>query len=652
MLTENLKCSWLVCSKMNMSHGMFTNGTSHLDLNNEGHSRWHEADTTQTQTLNDEYNPNDIYNNSDCKFHVPFAQGHVSTTPVMFDYNLVQPIDDLLHSELVSLQATDIMGKEFISVTDAEEFYKKYSYFMGFSMRKDRVSRDTHGLITIRRWAGSYTGVGHTGKDLQNRLDAIRRSASHNSDANSIISYMTAKSEMDQRFFFRYTIMEDGSMCNLFWSDSMSQCDYKYFGDVISFNSTYRTNCYNRPLVIFVGVNNHTKTTIFGFGLLVDEMIETYTWILQTFLEAMHGKCPISVVTDSDRAMGKAISLVMPSAVHRLCSWHLERNVQTNVGDSGFTQAFTHCMLTYMTESEFETQWLKAIETRLKLYEFMNHIDKSMSRLRNNEIKDDFDTINEHPVLVTHLLQLEKHVAEVYTHNTFAWVRDEIKSEAKLSIVNCVDDMDSVMYTFKKFAVGDKTWNVRYGALSSKCSKMSYFASMSTEGYKEVNVAIDKLTIQMKGLLPSSSIAREENVHQSKTESSVQVKDPVIAATKGSIKQKTKSSGKAHKCGNCGQLGHTKTTCHAHVKNNINAMASNGATTTGSTLQPTAYADLVQSCYSKYIVDIDGRCQPFAFHNFEVPMGNLSNQSPNNVFSMTQHKRCTCNNLNGGGRIT
>ncbi|KAK0608530.1 hypothetical protein LWI29_031964 [Acer saccharum] len=139
-----------------MSHGLFTNRTRHLDFNNEGHSRWHEADTTQT--LNEEYNPNDTYNNIDCKFHVPFAEGHVSTTPVMFDYNLVQPTDDLLDSELVSLQATDIMGKEFISVTDAEEFYKKYSYCIGFSMRKDRVSQDTHGLITIRRWVCSKEG--------------------------------------------------------------------------------------------------------------------------------------------------------------------------------------------------------------------------------------------------------------------------------------------------------------------------------------------------------------------------------------------------------------------------------------------------------------------------------------------------------------
>ncbi|KAK0606541.1 hypothetical protein LWI29_000360 [Acer saccharum] len=182
--------------------------------------------------------------------------------------------------------------------------------------------------------ASSYAAVGHTVKDLQNWLDTIRRSASHNSDADSLISYMTAKSEMDQRFFFRYTILEDGSMGNLFWSDSMSRCDYRYFGDVISFDSTYRTNCYNRSLVIFV------------------DILRSYAWEMSNF-----------GVTDGDRAMGKAISLVMPSAVRRLCSWHLERNVQTNLGDSEFTQAFTHCMLTYMTESEFKTQWLKAIET-------------------------------------------------------------------------------------------------------------------------------------------------------------------------------------------------------------------------------------------------------------------------------------------------
>ncbi|KAK2650666.1 hypothetical protein Ddye_018155 [Dipteronia dyeriana] len=179
----------------------------------------------------------------------------------------------------------------------------------------------------------SYAIVGYTKKDLQNWLDTIRMSASCNSDTDSIISYMTVKLEMDPRFFFRYSILEDGSKGNLFWADAMSQCDYRYFGDVMSFDKTHLTNSYNRPLVIFIGVNNHTKTTVFGFGLLVDETVDTYTWILMSFLEAMRGKCPISVVTDGDRAMSKALMLVMGTVVHRLCSWHLERNVQTNVGD-------------------------------------------------------------------------------------------------------------------------------------------------------------------------------------------------------------------------------------------------------------------------------------------------------------------------------
>ena len=164
---------------------------------------------------------------------------------------------------------------------------------------------------------------------------------------------------------------------------------------------------------------------------------------------------------------------------------------------------------------------------------------------------------------------------------------------------------------------------------------MSYYASLSTEAYNEANVAIDKLTIQMKGLLPSSSTTMEENVHRIRTQSRVQVKDPVIAATKGSMRQNKNTKGKARKCGNCGQPGHTKKTCHAHVKSNISAMASNGGATISSTLQPTAFADLVQSCDSEYIVESDGRCQPFAFQNTEVPVGKFSNQLDENVFSMT-----------------
>ncbi|KAK2637755.1 hypothetical protein Ddye_025550 [Dipteronia dyeriana] len=68
--------------------------------------------------------------------------------------------------------------------------------------------------------SGSYAATGHMGKDLQSRLDRIRRSSLHNSDIDLIVSYSEA--EMDPVFFFKYTILDDGSMINLFWYYEMS----------------------------------------------------------------------------------------------------------------------------------------------------------------------------------------------------------------------------------------------------------------------------------------------------------------------------------------------------------------------------------------------------------------------------------------------
>ncbi|KAK2652838.1 hypothetical protein Ddye_012694 [Dipteronia dyeriana] len=102
------------------------------------------------------------------------------------------------------------------------------------------------------------------------------------------------------------------------------------------------------------------------------------------------------------------------------------------------------------------------LNAKLKLYEFMSQIDRALSRLRNNELKDDFDCNHESPVLMTHLMQLEKHASEVFTRNTFAMVCDKIKSEARLSISNCVHDTTWETYTFKKFGGDDTTWTVTY----------------------------------------------------------------------------------------------------------------------------------------------------------------------------------------------
>jgi zinc finger SWIM domain-containing protein 3 len=59
--------------------------------------------------------------------------------------------------------------------------------------------------------------------------------------------------------------------------------DYSHFGDVVTFDITYSTNRYARPLGVFLGLNHHRETVVFGAVLLYDETIESFVWLFETF---------------------------------------------------------------------------------------------------------------------------------------------------------------------------------------------------------------------------------------------------------------------------------------------------------------------------------------------------------------------------------
>ena len=113
--------------------------------------------------------------------------------------------------------------------------------------------------------------------------------------------YLCAKLDVDPRFFYKYDVCKDNKLQNLLWVDSKSWADYAKFGVVLRFDSTYRTNAYKKPLVMLAGVTNHFRTTIFACVLLANETFDTYTWVLEIFMEAMGNKAPMSVLTDGDR---------------------------------------------------------------------------------------------------------------------------------------------------------------------------------------------------------------------------------------------------------------------------------------------------------------------------------------------------------------
>ncbi|RYQ89054.1 hypothetical protein Ahy_B09g095900 [Arachis hypogaea] len=270
-------------------------------------------------------------------------------------------------------------------------------------------------------------------------------------DANAAISYLRGKAGNDSYFFGKCTLSNENRLENLFWDDGTSRIDYECFGDVLTFDSTYNRNVYNKPLVIFSGSNHHGQTVIFGCGLLVNEDIGSYKWLLETFLEAMGSKHPTAVVTDGDLLMREAIKQVFPYATHRLCAWHLHRNACEKVKNSGFLNDFKKLIYANMSVAEFQVMWedmvarttsqCEGINSLIKAYvrkkdtllEFINNMETMVSHYRNNERVTEFNSKYTDPVLVTSLPILEDFAAKTFTRNIFWEVRKEIEGACAMN---------------------------------------------------------------------------------------------------------------------------------------------------------------------------------------------------------------------------
>ncbi|KAL4337741.1 hypothetical protein AHAS_Ahas12G0140500 [Arachis hypogaea] len=140
---------------------------------------------------------------------------------------------------------------------------------------------------------------------------AALESAEYNSIEEAYKAYVAfakvtgfaGKTELDPLVVVKYSYYAEKHLGNLFWSNGHMQYDYECFEDVLEFDSTYKKNLYNRPLVIFSGTNHHRLTIMFGFGLLEDENIPSYKWLLGYFLEVIQNKESKVVVTDGDEFM-------------------------------------------------------------------------------------------------------------------------------------------------------------------------------------------------------------------------------------------------------------------------------------------------------------------------------------------------------------
>ncbi|XP_074336763.1 protein FAR1-RELATED SEQUENCE 5-like [Apium graveolens] len=375
------------------------------------------------------------------------------------------------------------MDKWQISLVDLEHNHKLVSpEKVQFFQRSLNIDPMTRSLIELFNKSGIETGkvmkflseteggvenLGFSNQDVRNVIRDIRRRVFDSGDAECGLLLLRELQENSfGNFFYRVDVDDENRVRGLVWVDPRSINAYKNFGDVVTFDLTYRTNRYCMPFIPITGVNHHYQNILFGFALVRDETDALYKWVLRTWLEAVDNKLPRTIITDQDIALGNAIAEVMPmpQTKHTYCTWHisskweqlvekydLEDHARLNdmyairtqwIG--AYTKQHFFAGMTTTSRSESTNSFFdEYVQSSTGLKEFIENSQKALEMQYLKEVKADYDSEQLERRLVLHS-SLEIHVSEIYMKEMFKRFQKELM-KSTCYIMNSVKNNGTYM---------------------------------------------------------------------------------------------------------------------------------------------------------------------------------------------------------------
>ncbi|XP_077244592.1 protein FAR1-RELATED SEQUENCE 5-like [Tasmannia lanceolata] len=382
---------------------------------------------------------------------------------------------------------------------------------------------------------GRNSNAGFTEQDCGGDvLQPIRkRKKSPERVGQNVLDYLKRMQSENPTFFYATQVDEDESLCCIFWADARARMAYNYFGDVVCFDTTYKTNQFEVPFAPFMGVNHHQQSTFFGCVLLLKETELSFDWIFKTWLEAMSGRHPVTIITDQDEAIGAAVAHVFPKTNHCFCKWQILNKVPKQLSHldhahSTFQEEFEQCINQTKTIYEFESCWKSLVDRynlrqnerltslysarekwvpvclqdtffaqmrttqrsesinsffdefvkpRTTLQEFITQYERALASQYEKELEEDVQTAQSKPNLKTRL-PIEKQVLDIYTRTMFMKIQEEL-FESLGYVANKVNEEGAIStYSVAKYEEHSitctVTFNVSEGRASCSCQLFEF----------------------------------------------------------------------------------------------------------------------------------------------------------------------------------
>ncbi len=201
--------------------------------------------------------------------------------------------------------------------------------------------------------------------DLYNFIYNIEDVKQKEFDAEEFLKLLDQIKQENENFLYHIHINEETQRLErVIWMYPEQRINYSRFYDIVVFDNTYKTNRFQMPFGIFTGVNNFGQSICFAGTLTIEENEETFQWIFSKFLNMVNYNAPLVLLTDDDRAIASAYKKILEplNTKHRLCQWHLLKNVMKNlIGKLGNKwQQFIGQLYTCLNESdpyEFQNYW-------------------------------------------------------------------------------------------------------------------------------------------------------------------------------------------------------------------------------------------------------------------------------------------------------
>ncbi|XP_031096940.1 protein FAR1-RELATED SEQUENCE 5-like [Ipomoea triloba] len=348
-------------------------------------------------------------------------------------------------------EETPYTGQKFKTVDEGIEFYKAYAKAVGFDVRHGTMRKTRGGEVGIKYMVCSREGFKPTVKEKNSQKGA---------DAQMVVEDLFKKKEMNPDFYFDFDLDDGGELCRLFWADGTSRKNFACFGDVMSFDATYRTNKYRLVFVPFTGVDHHKRCITFEAGLLAKEDTESYKWLLTSFKNAM-GATPRCAITDQDAALKVAVPNIMPTTRHRFCMWHIMTKVGDKAGsvlaqDKEFRKTLNSVIWDEtLSVEEFENRWLKVMEDynlaedRCLVEFFMQYNSAIEEQIyKQNKLNAECECSFQETKTALHM---EQQAATLYTVNMFYEFQTEIwEASFTCHVIHQKDSIDVRTYTVQE----------------------------------------------------------------------------------------------------------------------------------------------------------------------------------------------------------